>query len=137
MAKAKSSAILNHSADDVWHVVGGFNNLPSWHPAFRESDLQSSTNSRMMVLADGSPLVERLETFDNAGRMMRYSITQTELPITSYLGTLRVTPDGAGKCKIEWFAEFDAEPGKEDEMREVLENVYTAGFEAVDQRLSG
>lgn len=137
MAKAFSSATLAAPAGKVWDVVKGFNNLPDWHPAFRESEIDSASNSRVMKLSDGSPLLERLEAFDNAGRMMRYSITRTELPIKTYLGTLKVSEAGNNSCQIEWSADFEAEPGKTDEMKEALEGVYQAGFEALEQRLVG
>ncbi len=137
MAKAYSSATLEASASDVWDIVRGFNNLPGWHPAFAESDFDSVSNSRVMKLSDGSPLVESLEAFDNEQWTMRYSITMTELPITRYLGTIKVSEADEGHSVIEWFADFDAETGQTEDMKTALESVYEAGFNALRQHLGG
>lgn len=136
MSRAYSSAILEASADDVWSIVKGFNNLPDWHPSFAESKFVSFGNTRVIVLADGSSLVETLEGFNNRDRVIEYSIIETELPIQSYNGTLRVTPVSERTCEIAWFAEFEAENGSETEMREALRGVYLVGFEALKERLS-
>ena len=136
MAKAYSRATLNAPASQVWDVVKGFSNLPAWHPAFSESVFDAQTNSRVMKLADGSPLIEALEAFDNDARMMRYSITQTHLPITYYVGTIRVTEVDAGSSAIEWFSDFEAEAGKTQEMKDALEGVYVAGFDALTAQLA-
>jgi len=133
VAKAYSSAVLNRDAESIWNIVKGFNNLPSWHPAFAKSDFDSARNARVIVLADESHLIETLEGFDNEERLIRYSITETELPIVSYLGTLKVTPESDQSCKIEWSAEFEAEAGSEDEIKDALEGVYMAGFEALEK----
>lgn len=137
MAKAYSKMDLDAPAGKAWDILKGFNNMPSWHPAFSESNFDSGSNSRVMVLADGSPLIEALEAFDNDAMMLRYSITETQLPITSYLGTVRVTETADDSCAVEWFSDFEAEAGKTGEMKEALEGVYEAGFAALRERIAG
>lgn len=49
--------------------------------------------------SEGAPFVERLEKYIAQDYFYRYSLVDTgDLPVTDYVGTVKVTPAGTGSC---------------------------------------
>ena len=55
MAKVKMETKLPVAADTLWQSIGGFNALPSWHPAVATSDASGAGkgSTRTLGLAGG------------------------------------------------------------------------------------
>lgn len=126
--KVSLSTTLAVSADQVWKVIGGFNALPEWHPAIKESKLDAGGRVRMLDLAGGGSITEKLETFDDKKHAYSYSIMHGPLPVSNYVSTLKVSEDGQGST-IEWSSEFSPAGASEMEARKAVEGIYQAGLE--------
>ncbi|WP_236194399.1 SRPBCC family protein [Pseudomonas glycinae] len=130
MATASATIDIPVSADQVWQLIGGFNSLPDWLPFIPNSELSEGGRVRTLQTADGGVVVERLETFDNAGKMYSYSIEQAPFPATDYLATIRVQAQGQG-AKVTWSGRFTAKGVSEEEVVALFSGIYQGGLEAL------
>ncbi|ABA75259.1 SRPBCC family protein [Pseudomonas fluorescens] len=130
MATASATIDIPASAEQVWQLIGGFNSLPDWLPFIPNSELSEGGRVRTLQTADGGVVVERLETFDNAGKTYSYSILQAPFPATDYLATIRVEAQGQG-AKVTWSGRFTAKGVSEEEVVALFSGIYQGGLEAL------
>lgn len=130
MATASASIEIKASADQVWQLIGGFGSLPDWLPLIAKSELSEGGRVRSLQTADGAVVVERLETFDNAGKTYSYSIVQGPFPATDYLATILVEAQGEG-ARVTWSGRFKAKGVSEQEVEALFAGVYGGGVEAL------
>jgi len=130
MATASATIDIPASADQVWQLIGGFNTLPDWLPFIPNSELSEGGRVRTLQTADGGVVVERLETFDNAGKTYSYSILQAPFPATDYLATIRVEAQGQG-AKVTWSGRFTAKGVTDEEVVALFSGIYQGGLEAL------
>lgn len=130
MATASATINIPASADQVWQLIGGFNTLPDWLPFIPNSELSEGGRVRTLQTADGGVVVERLETFDNAGKTYSYSILQAPFPATDYLATIRVEAQGQG-AKVTWSGRFTAKGVSDEEVVALFSGIYQGGLEAL------
>jgi hypothetical protein len=136
MTKVSMSTKLAAPADTVWKVIGGFNALPAWHPAIKESKLDAGGRVRKLDLAGGGSITEKLEKFDDKQRVYSYSIVHGPLPVSDYVSTIKVSEDANGS-KIEWSSEFAPTGASETDARKAVEGIYQAGFENLKRMFGG
>ena len=79
------------SADKVWELVGGFNDLPKWLPLIAKSEPSEGGRLRHLTTADGGEIVERLQTFDNVARTYSYTIETSPFPVSASVTDLSAT----------------------------------------------
>ncbi|MFP0198962.1 SRPBCC family protein [Pseudomonas sp. PHC1] len=130
MATASATIEIPASADQVWQLIGGFNTLPDWLPFIPSSELSEGGRVRTLQTADGGVVVERLETFDHAGKTYSYSILQAPFPATDYLATIRVEAQGQG-AKVTWSGRFTAKGVSDEEVVALFSGIYQGGLEAL------
>ncbi|MCS6779459.1 MAG: SRPBCC family protein [Geminicoccaceae bacterium] len=138
------SGVVGASAEEVWSLVGPFDGLASWHPAFESSVITNGVPAnlvgaeRLLTLRDGGQIRERLLGFSAFKRTAVYTILSSPLPISEYVATLRVTPVTMGDgALVEWWSRFEAAPGDREAMTSLLRSVYEAGIGAIGQKLGG
>lgn len=130
MATASATIDIPASAELVWQLIGGFNTLPDWLPFIPNSELSEGGRVRTLQTADGGVVVERLETFDNAGKTYSYSILQAPFPAIDYLATIRVEAQGQG-AKVTWSGRFTAKGVSDEEVVALFSGIYQGGLEAL------
>ncbi|MDI2590726.1 SRPBCC family protein [Pseudomonas sp. 681] len=130
MATASAFIDIPASADQVWQLVGGFNALPDWLPFIPKSELSEGGRVRTLQTSDGTVVIERLETFDNAARTYSYSFVQSPFPATDYLATLRVEAQGQG-ARVTWSGRFTAVGVSDEEVQALFAGIYQGGLEAL------
>ena len=132
MATASSVIEIPVSADEVWHLVGGFNSLPDWLAFIASSKPGEGGRLRHLQTADGGEIVERLQTFDNVARTYSYTIEQSPFPVSAYLATLQVEALTESSAKVTWSGVFTPAAGTTDAQAQALfDGVYSAGLEAL------
>ena len=135
MTQVHETMTLRASVDDVWSTIGGFNDLPQWHPAVVGSTLHEGGRVRRLVLADGASLIERLLTFSEEERSYGYSIEQGPLPVARYRSLLRAgAAEGGNGCRVSWSAEFVADGAPEAEAIRLISGIFRAGLERLAER---
>lgn len=135
MAKVHETVELRGSVDEVWAAIGGFNDLPQWHPAVASSTLEEGGRVRRLDLADGASLIERLHSFSERERSYGYSIERGPLPVSRYRSLLHVSePASGGGCRVEWSGEFAADGVPEAEAVRIVTGIYRAGLDRLGER---
>jgi hypothetical protein len=127
MSKVTVATKIMAPAEEVWRLVGGWNALPAWHPAVKTSILEQGGHKRRIQLADGTEIIEQLETFDGEAKTYTYSIVASPLPLTDYRSTITVKREGE-KSTIEWSTTFRPIDVPENEVTRSLEKFYEEGF---------
>ena len=87
---------------------------------------------RTLTSADGSTIVERLETLDGVAHRLSYALL-TDTPFRDCLTTMTVHELGRGQAEVEWSATFEADGLPAEEAREMLEDALTANCLALKQ----
>ena len=122
----------------VWEMAGGFETIGEWHPAVASLKMVEGEKEprRLITLADGAIVDERLVELDDAKRSQTYTILESPIPLTNYFATISVQPEGAGS-RITWSANYDPNPGQDATCVEIVSGIFESGLEALKQQLEG
>ena len=132
MAAASVTAILPIDVALAWGRIGNFGGWHTWNPRIAESVLSGGSGRgpvgavRSLLLSDGSRVQERLERYDDRDRSLAYSfVGNVPFPVRDYLGQVRLRPVTDGGTFVEWWGEFDADEGVEEQLRSAFVGLYT------------
>ena len=127
MAHVTRSIVLNAAPGDVWALIGGFQSLPDWHPAFESSAREDigGVEHRRLGLAGGGEILEKSLGAD--AMSYGYEILESPLAITGYKSVVLVA-DAGGKAVVVWSSIFEPTA---DGMPEAVAGVYQAGLDAL------
>lgn len=118
MPSVNFNALLNADATCVWHLLKRFGDIASWHSAIAESRIEGPLPDgmpgcvRVLRLADGGTLRERLLAVDENERSLTYRFDEAPLPVEEYhltVAVLAVTDEP--RSFLRWSARFDVQPG--------------------------
>lgn len=139
MPKVFTSSVIDAPVDEVWAKIRDFNDLPGWHPAVAESEIEGDLPSdqvgcvRNFNLQDGGNIREQLLALSDIEHTCTYSILVSPMGVANYVATLRLhhVTDG-GRTYAEWTAEFDCAADAERELLDTIGNgVFQGGFDAL------
>lgn len=133
--------------DKTWEAIKDYDGLHNWHPAFASDEITKGKNNakgavRVLTLKDGGKITEELLAYSAKGMNMKYRITDSPLPITAYVSTIKVTPSKDGGSVVTWSSTFkgkDAQPkeGTDDaSLKKLVSGVYTSGFDNLKTMLA-
>jgi hypothetical protein len=91
------------------------------------------------VLYRGRHIRQRLLALSDAERAQTYEFCgEPSLPVEDFQATLRITPvvDG-NRSFVEWWADFDCEPARRDELSGTLRGWFANGSSPPDGELDG
>ena len=121
----------------VWDKIGHFSDM-SWHPAVKSteaSDGDKADSQRRLDL--GGPILwEAIVANKPAAHSYSYRIldngsNQKVLPVTGYVSTISVKPDGAGS-EVVWSSTFVPTAGTTaDAAHKAVAGVYRGGLDAL------
>ncbi|MBC7513714.1 MAG: SRPBCC family protein [Herminiimonas sp.] len=108
------STTIHASAEQVWALVGDYNNWQRWLPVVERTvdagDGRSPGALRTLVLKDsGAKIVESLDAIDNAGMTLKYRIRTVDIdifPVNTYSSTITIKSNGAADSIVEWRGAF-------------------------------
>jgi hypothetical protein len=144
MAKVYVSAVIPAPASAVWGIVRDFNGLPDWTKFVVESRIEQNMQAdkvgcvRNFRMRDGGRIRERLLALSDYDMSCTYSILESPMDVENYVATLRLIPVTDGdQTFVEWTAEFDAAPDREDKLAEDIgRNVFGAALASLKTRLA-
>ena len=133
MAKIAVAEDYAASAADVWKKLADFGGLAGWMPGVEKCDVEGDGIGSTPTVAMGPVnIVERLESFDDSGRSLSYSIVEGPMPAQNYLATISVQETGANSCHVDWSASFDLPEGvTEAQIAPALEGAYGGALKAL------
>ena len=121
----------NISQDAMWEKVGDFFALHTWLPAVVETrHLPESPGTRIAVLPDGGEVLERL--VESGPYHHRYVVDGGPMPVKEFDALLQVESSGPNACDVRWRAHFTAAGLAEPEAAAIVEQVFTAGLDALE-----
>ena len=119
-----------HSADSIWTKIRGFCDIVVALPGVKCA-LSSDGLTRTLTLPDGKAVVEKRETFDDAGRTYSYTILEAgPLPVASYHSTIAIQPKDSG-AQIVWTGHFDAHGASDEDAKKAIEGIYKGGADTL------
>lgn len=110
--KVTESVTLNASPDEVWAVIGRFDDL-SWYPRAKSVTIPEGQETgpdaqRTVTWDNGQQTTEQLTKWSPDKHSYSYrTVTDNidALPVTNYSGVITVKDEG-GKAKVEWTGAF-------------------------------
>jgi carbon monoxide dehydrogenase subunit G len=139
MAKVEVSETVAAPAAKVWELLGDFGGVTKWGGAMLQSctvEGEGVGAVRRIGLPGGAEIVERLEAYDDAGRLLSYSIQgQSPIPIRNYLSTVTVVETGANECRVDWNGSFDPAGVSDEQAQGMVRGIYTGGIAGVRKLL--
>lgn len=136
MVQSAASGRLNASADEVWALVGPFNNLEKFDPGVARSVLEDGGVKRRLDIVDSGQIVERLLNYDHEGRSYRWQhleIIDVPMPVINFIATISVDEVEPGQsCVFEMAASFDPAPG---ETEQAVGELMNGDFQGVVENL--
>jgi hypothetical protein len=125
------------AADKVWQTLRDFGAMNKWAPGIAELSLAGAGVGavRTMTFKDGSRVVERLESLNDASRSLSYTILESTLPVEGYVASLTVREMGAGGCEVEWFSTFGAKGAPEEDVSRMLALGYRRSLSGLQKSL--
>lgn len=136
----EESTIVAAPPATVWKLIGDYGALQAWHPAIARTDITKGTNNtrgaiRSLTTQDGAKIVEELLAYDGKARSMTYRFLDTPMPITDYVATLAVMPEGDGS-RIVWKSDFNRNASVDDaKAKGIITGIYQAGLDALHKKL--
>jgi hypothetical protein len=144
MAKVYVSNVVAAPVGAVWAVVRNFNGLPDWTGFVVESRIEQNFPAdrvgcvRNFRLKDGGRIRERLLALSDYEMSCVYSILESPMGVENYVATLRLIPVTDGdQTFVEWSAEFEAAPDREDKLVEDIgRDVFGSALAALKARFA-
>ncbi|WP_298421111.1 SRPBCC family protein [Rhodoblastus sp.] len=121
----------------VWDKIGHFGEL-TWHPAVKTSEASDGDKLDSQRRLDlGGPILWEALTAYNAGKhsytykILDNGTNQKVLPVSHYVSTIMVKPDGQGS-EVVWSSTFAPAPGATaDAAKKAITGVYRGGLDAL------
>ena len=125
--------------DKVWQTLRDFGGMHKWAPGIADLTLTGTGAGavRTMTFKDGSRVVERLESLNDAGRSLTYTILESTLPVEGYIASLTVRDLGATGCEVEWFSTFGAKGAPEEDVSRMFTLGYRRSLSGLQKSLQG
>lgn len=92
----------------VWAVLADHGAIGSYVAGLKVARVEGQGVGAVRVIANPAGEVrERLETLDPATHSLSYRLLDpSPLPMTNYVGSVRLAADGADGCRVEWSGRF-------------------------------
>ena len=143
MAKAYYSTVFERSAADVWKTVRDFNNYQVWVDGAGESAIEDGKSGDTVgavrnVLYQERRIRQRLLALSDPERSLSYEFCgPPTLPVAGFQATIRITEITDGdRAVVEWWATFDCEPVRRDELIATLRGSFAKWLESLRTALA-
>jgi hypothetical protein len=136
MTQASCKISIDIPADAIWQVIGDFSAACQYLVGVVNCTVEGEGVGarRTLTSADGSTIVERLETLDGVAHRLSYALL-TDTPFRNCLTTMLVRELGRSRAELEWSASFEADGLPAEEARELLADALAANCLALKQLL--
>lgn len=139
MAKLAMKTTLNASANAVWQAVGNFGGIRAFVPSVQSCTVKGKGAGavRTLVFEGGSEVAERLEATDGRAHVLTYSILSSPLPLEGYVSTMKLRELAKDRCELSWSCTFEPQGAPEEEVKKIIEGVYSEGFAGLKKLFAG
>lgn len=129
--------IITANADQAWAAISSIGGLDRWFPIITSCSVSGTGEgaTRIMTLAEGATIKDRIETIDHQCKRFRYTRTESPFPVQSYLGTVVVRKVTGDATEVSWTVEIDVQEDQRDALVELLRNALADGIQGLEQDL--
>jgi hypothetical protein len=137
IAKLNVTKIITANANLTWSAISSIGGLERWFPMITGCSVSGTGEgaTRILTLADGAKIKDRIEAIDHQLRRLRYTRIESPFPVQSYLGTVEVRKVNDDSSEVSWTVEFDVQEEQRDAMIEFLHTVLAQGIQGLEQDL--
>jgi hypothetical protein len=134
MTQVSSTIKINAPADAIWQLISNFGAAGPYLAGVVNCTVEGVGVGALRTLtsADGSTIVERLETLDEAAQRLSYAL-QTDTPFGNCLTTMTLRDLGPSQAELVWSATFAADGLPASEAVDLLEGALAANCLALKQ----
>ncbi|MFK8068080.1 MAG: SRPBCC family protein [Gammaproteobacteria bacterium] len=125
-------ATLDVQPATAWALLGDFNGLNNWHPAVTGSELNSNGQKRVLTLGDGAKIHETQLSHSDADMSYTYKITESPLPVSDYVSTIKVERNALGTSTVTWSSSYNAAGVPDEKAIEIISGVYGGGLQSLE-----
>ncbi len=136
MTHAHRMMTIHVPADAIWQVISDFGAAGQYLAGVVDCTVEGEGVGALRTLtsADGSAIVERLETLDGASQRLSYALL-TDTPFSNCLTTMAVRDLGRNQAELVWTANFEPDWLPESEAVDLLEGALAENCLALKQFL--
>ena len=136
MSTVSSKIIINAPVDTIYQVISDFGTAGQYLAGVVQCTVEGTGVGALRTLtsADGSTIVERLETLDHAAHRLSYALL-TDTPFRNCLTTMVVRNLASSQAELEWSATFEADGLPASEATELMEGALVANCRALKELL--
>ena len=129
---------INAPSEKVWAAISGIGGLDKWFPIIATCEVTGSGvgAKRVCGMPNGAKMHETIEEINHDTKRFRYSINESPMPISNYMGTVDMKESGNG-TELSWTAEFDVPAEARDEIVSMLTGALSAGVDGLAADLGG
>lgn len=129
-----SSIIIHVQADAIWQVISDFGAAGQYLAGVVDCTVvgEGVGARRTLISADGSVVVERLETLDAASQRLSYALL-TDTPFGNCLTTMAVRDLGRSQAELVWTATFQPDGIPASEAVDLLQGALAENCLALKQ----
>lgn len=131
MASISKEITIGANADEVWKVIGDFQEGPTRMAPGYVVDTRVDGDYRIVTFADGVVARERLVSVDHAARRIVYAVVGGTLSPAHDNASMQVIADDEHGCRLIWT--HDVLP---DDLARPIETAMARGMEAIRQTLA-
>ena len=134
MTQVSCKTTIHASTDAVWQVISDFGAASQYLAGVADCTVEGEGVGarRTLTSADGSTIIERLESLDGVACRLSYALL-TDTPFRNCVTTMMVRELGQSRAELEWSATFEADGLPTQEARELLEDALAANCLALKQ----
>jgi len=127
---------ISVGSDKVWAAISAIGGLDQWFPIIAECCVNGDGVGavRIMKLADGSEINDRIEEINDAEKRFRYTRTACPFPVSRYLGTVELRDDNGGTA-VSWTIEMDVAAQDRDDMVALITGALSDGIDGLGRYL--
>ncbi len=118
------------NAIDIWNKVRTADGMDKILPSIITSCRieGAGAGAKRICGTDNGPIEETILLIDDETMTFKYSIDNEDapLPVSNYVGTVRVTDLRDGKSSFLWSADYEAKGMSDEEVKGMLEGVFAA-----------
>lgn len=138
MTHATSTILIHVPADAIWQVISDFGAAGQYLAGVVDCTVEGEGVGALRTLtsADGSTIVERLETLDAASQRLSYALL-TDTPFGNCLTTMALRDLGPNQAELAWTATFLPDGLPASEAVDLLEGALAEDCFALKQFMEG
>lgn len=124
-------------AERVWSVIADIGGLDRWFPVIADCRVIGSGVGamRVLTLAEGGQIKDRIEQIDHDRRCFRYNRIESPFPVSRYLGTVEVKESSDGGSDISWAVEIDVADAQRDDVVVFIRQALAGGMAGLEREL--